>query len=156
MRKIIFSLLIFLSLASISIAQDYNTGIGVRGGWANGFTVKHFIQPTVAVEALVTTRWDGFLITGLYEIQKQNAFDTPRLNWYYGVGAHIGIWDTNNTLYDDGNSYTLVGVNGILGIEYCFTEIPINLGLDWKPAFNVIGSSDFWGDEIAISLRFIF
>lgn len=144
-----------MSLSGLASAQDYNTGIGVRGGLSNGLTVKHFIQSNIALEGLLSTRWDGFMITGLYEIHK-NAFQTPRLNWYYGVGAHVGIWDDQNTLFNDGQSHTLIGIDGIIGIEYNFTELPINLGLDWKPTFNIVGDTGFWGDEAALSLRFIF
>jgi hypothetical protein len=41
-------------------------------------------------------------------------------------------------------------------LEYNFKEIPFNLSLDWKPALNLVGSSGFWGDGGAISIRYIF
>ena len=56
-------------------------------------------------------------------------------------------------------SYThlsVIGIDGILGMEYNIQEIPFNISLDWKPAFNLIGYTGFWGDEIALSIRFIF
>jgi len=41
-------------------------------------------------------------------------------------------------------------------LEYNFKEIPFNLGIDWKPVFNLTGASGFYGDGGAISIRYIF
>ncbi len=61
-----------------------------------GLTVKHFISQRSALEGLLSTRWRGFEITGLYEVHN-NAFDVERLNWYFGGGGHIGFWNGDNT-----------------------------------------------------------
>ncbi len=156
MKKIIFAFCFVLVAAFGANAQDYNTGIGLRGGFFSGLTVKHFLNESNALEGLLSTRWSGFDITGLYEIHNQ-AFNTPGLNWYYGFGGHIGFWDGNHVKWaDDYNNYTVIGVDGILGIEYNFSEVPINIGLDWKPALNLVGHTGFWGDGGAISIRYIF
>lgn len=156
MKKLFFALTLFLSTAIAVNAQDYNTGIGVRGGFSNGLTVKHFLDNNSAIEGILTSRWRGFNITGLYEIHAQ-AFNTPRLNWYYGFGGHIGFWDgyRDHPWFEDG-TYTVVGIDGILGIEYNIDAIPFNISLDYKPALNLIGYTGFWGDEVALSIRFIF
>lgn len=158
MKKFGFTILLSVLLCSFSHAQDYNTGIGLRGGFANGLTVKHFISSNSALEGIFTTRWRGFQLTGLYEIHNR-AFNTERLNWYFGFGGHVGFWDGDHTEKywgDPGKSYTVIGVDGILGLEYNFTEVPINLSVDWKPAFNLVGYSGFWGDGGAFSIRYIF
>jgi hypothetical protein len=78
------------------------------------------------------------------------------LNWYYGGGAHIGFYNGSHTYWGTyGTSYTVAGIDGILGIEYSFDEIPINIGIDWKPALNLIGYSGIWS-EGAFSIRYIF
>jgi hypothetical protein len=156
MKKLLFVLLMASFLAFESNAQDYNTGIGLRGGWANGLTIKHFIHGNKAVEGIFDSRWHGFSVTGLYEIHNQ-AFGVDRLNWYYGIGGHIGFWDGKYYWnYDNSRNYTVIGIDGILGLEYNFKEIPFNIGVDWKPAFNLTDSSGFWGDGGAISIRYIF
>jgi hypothetical protein len=146
-----------LCIITITTAQDYTTGIGFRGGLSNGLTVKHFISSNTAIEGILSTRWQGFEITGLYEIHNE-AFNTDQLKWYYGFGGHIGFWDGNNASWADNKdkSYTVIGIDGILGLEYSFKEVPINLSLDWKPTFNLIGYSGFWGDGGALSIRYIF
>jgi hypothetical protein len=156
MRRIVLTFILALSFAILASAQEYKTGVGLRGGFSNGLTIKHFVSEKAAFESLLSTRWQGFDITGLYEIHNQ-AFEVHHLNWYFGFGAHIGFWKGNNVPWGDPNSsYTVIGIDGILGIEYSFSEAPINIGIDWKPAYNLIGYSGFWGDGGALSIRYIF
>ncbi|MGD9930040.1 MAG: hypothetical protein AB7U05_08465 [Mangrovibacterium sp.] len=156
MKKLTFTILLAILVTFQTKAQDYSTGIGLRGGFFSGLTIKHFLDSNRAVEGLLSSRWHGLEIAGLYEIHNR-AFQTPGLNWYYGVGAHIGFWDGDySSRFDDHGNYTVIGIDGILGIEYNFSEIPINIGLDWKPMLNVIGHTGFWGDGAAISVRYIF
>ena len=156
MRKIILTVILSVSILTLASAQDYKTGVGLRGGLSQGLTLKHFVSSKAAFEGLLSTRWAGFDVTGLYEIHN-NAFDVDHLNWYYGGGAHIGFWNGNNTTWGTaGTDYTIIGIDGILGIEYSFTEAPINIGIDWKPAINLVGYTGFWADGGAISIRYIF
>lgn len=156
MKRIFLILLVALFFGKESKAQDYETGIGLRAGFYNGLTVKHFLSSKTAFEGILDTRWRGFGITGLFEIHNQ-AFDINRLNWYYGFGAHIGFWDGRYYRgWDNDENYTILGIDGILGIEYNFRLIPINLSLDWKPAINLTRSSGFMGDGGALSIRYIF
>lgn len=158
MKKIVIILFIVSCLVPVTLAQDYNTGIGLRGGFANGLTIKHFTGEKPAFELLLASRWRGVEITVLYEIHNQ-AFNTERLRWYYGFGGHVGFWNgdyTNSYWGDPGKNYTVIGIDGILGLEYSFSEVPINLGLDWKPTYNLVGYTGFWADGGALSIRYIF
>ncbi len=155
MKRYLLAITLFLSITAVSNAQDYNTGIGLRGGAYNGITVKHFLGAN-AIEGILTTRYSGFKITGLYEIHKMTAFGVDRLNWYYGFGAHIGFYDpVNATFLNDGDRMVL-GIDGILGLEYNFVEVPFNISLDWKPAINIIGYDPYWFDGGGLSVRYIF
>lgn len=152
-------ILITLFITTISFqarSQDYIHSIGLRGGLSQGITYKYFMNRTDAFEGILAMRWNGFYVTGLWERHTQ-AFDVDRLYFYYGGGGHIGFWDSNTTpWFDNGSSNTVLGVDGIIGLEYVFYEIPLNVGIDWKPAFNLIGVTNFWGSELGISLRFYF
>ena len=155
MKRISITLLIGIITVSLMNAQEYKTGIGIRAGNAAGLTIKHFNSHKAAVEGLLTTRWEGFEVTGLYEVHNR-AFDVNHLNWYYGGGAHIGFYNGSNAYWGRGSTaYTIIGIDGILGIEYSFDEIPINVGIDWKPALNLIGYTGIWS-EGALSVRYIF
>jgi hypothetical protein len=156
MKKFGLTILLASGLFLLSNAQDYSTGIGLRGGFANGITIKHFVSQKAAFEGIIASRWRGLELTGLYEIHNR-AFQTDRLNWYIGFGGHIGFWNGDNARWGTANTaYTVVGVDGILGLEYNFLQVPFNISIDWKPAFNFYGYSGFWADGGAISIRYIF
>jgi hypothetical protein len=156
MKKTGLIMVLILVVCVITKAQDYNTGIGLRVGWFNGITVKHFITENKAIEAIASTRWGGYDFTALFEIHKP-AFDADGLYWYFGVGGHIGFWEGDRVRWSNTDKpYNVIGVDAILGMEYNFNEVPINLSLDWKPAFNLVGINGFWGDGGAFSIRYIF
>ena len=155
MRRFVLTVMLAGALVMLSNAQDYNTGIGLRVGSGTGFTIKHFMNDRSAIEGMLLTRWHGFDITGLYE-KHAMAFDTDRLQWFYGFGAHLGFYNGDNTEWGEpGSTYTVLGVDGIIGIEYSFPEAPINIGLDMKPALNLIGYTGLWV-EFVLSVRYIF
>lgn len=147
------------------LAQNYKTGIGLRGGYVYGLTVKHFVDSKSAVEGIVSPRWNGVLITGLYE-KHTTAFQVRQLQFYGGIGAHVGLWnfhdhdhdhhpwfDEDDHHHDDHHS--VVGADLILGLEYSFREIPFAVGIDWKPGLNLIGHQGIWAGDVAFNLRFL-
>jgi hypothetical protein len=150
MKKLLFATLLFVTMGTLVNAQDYKTGVGLRLGWDQGLTIKHFIGSKPALEGILSARYRGFDVTGLFEVHNR-AFDVDRLDWYFGGGAHVGFYGTN---YGYGSG-TFVGLTGILGLEYNFAEVPINLSLDWKPVFD-FGYSHFIADGGALSIRYIF
>ncbi|MGV8962485.1 MAG: hypothetical protein ACOH2V_03790 [Candidatus Saccharimonadaceae bacterium] len=141
---------LLLALTSTISAQNYNTGVGARVGFFNGITLKHFLSPSNALEGIVNFRWGGAIVTGLYEWQ-QPIPGAPGLDYFLGVGAHVGFFDSYK--YDDSAS-TVVGADVIAGLEYTFPTAPFTIGLDYKPAFNIIGDNHIWADGVALSLRF--
>ena len=155
MRRGIIAFLLVMSIIGQAKAQDYKTGLGLRAGSSWGLTVKHFESSKAALEGILAFRWEGFGATGLYEVHNK-AFEVDHLYWYYGGGAHIGFYNGDNVSWGtNGTVYTVIGIDGILGIEYTFREAPINIGIDWKPALNLIGYYGLWS-EGAISVRYVF
>lgn len=158
-KHVVFTLTLVLSIYTVNVlAQaDYETAIGARVAPASGLTVKHFTGEKSALEGILSTRWRGFVITGLYEYH-QTAFGKEAINFYYGAGAHVGFWDESpgNPWWDDENEHVVAGIDGIIGLEYTFESIPFNVSLDWKPALNIGLDDAFWYDEIAFSVRFTF
>lgn len=156
-KTIVITLLIISFFGVESFGQQYKTGLGIRLGTFSGITVKHFIKPQNALEGLLSFRWNGFVITGLYEWQKPIK-EVNNLDWYIGCGAHIGFWDGSNYYYHGNNNagHTVVGIDGIIGLEYSFDGAPFSIGLDWKPAINLVGDTHWWGDGIGLSFRYDF
>ena len=156
MKRRFIILLVFFGFQISSYAQaDYKTSIGVRGAPASGITLKHYMTERAAFEGILTTRWQGFVFTGLYELT-QTAFRSEQFNFYYGAGAHIGFWDDNpeHPWFDDRDDHLVVGIDGIIGLEFVFESIPFNISLDWKPALNIAYYTGFWADEVGLSLRY--
>jgi hypothetical protein len=141
-----------LSFTCYSQTTGYNTVAGIRLGSAPGITGKTAIGGRMAVEGLITTRWDGVILTGLAEVTSP-IVKTQGLGWYIGGGAHVGFWDFPGS--DTGTEFAL-GVDGILGMEYTFVDIPLNLSLDWKPMFNIVSETTFVWDDFALSVRYVF
>lgn len=128
-------------------AQDYKTAIGGRLGYPLSASIKHFINESHALEANVGTRgfrshrWTN--ISAAYQIHKSfNTNELPdNLKWYYGFGASVYFWSWTNdySYYRDEYSSSSVGVQGYIGLDYTFDELPLNLTLDWVPSFFVNG-----------------
>lgn len=159
--RISLALLLVLTLAFGAQAQSgYTTGIGLRGGSASGLTVKHFISGDAAIEGILSTRFKhrGTTITVLYE-KHAPAFNAAGLQWYYGVGGHVGFYDghyyydRHHDHYDDGRVYGL-GIDGILGLEYYIRDIPFTIGADIKPYINIPFGGGYW--DSALHVRYVF
>lgn len=155
---------------SSSSGVTYNTGIGIRfGGWESGLTVKHFIKSNAAIEGILSSGWQygGTRLTALYEVQKSLG---SGLYWFWGVGGHIGLYnerywykgDCKNggywfkgRWYDCDGPRTTLGIDGILGLEYHFREIPFTIGVDIKPSIDIMGWGRHYGDG-AFTVRYAF
>ena len=150
MKRYSLTLLLILIVSSFSIlkAQDYKVGLGVRLSNAtptlnNSLTIKYFMTEQHALEGLISFG-SRFGIGGLYEVHKPTT--ATGLSWFFGGGAYIGFEDSN----------TYFGPTGIIGLDYKFTNIPLNLSLDWKPELDIIPDINFVPDAFAISARFTF
>jgi len=160
MKKILITAILLVAVSTLLKAQDYQIGLGLRGGTASGITVKHFISDDRAIEGILGTRWRGFMLSGLYEIHA-TAFDVDRLKWYYGGGLHAGFWSNhyhNHPWWDDDHpdDYMILGVGGVIGLEYTLKDIPFSISLDWQPILNLVGLNDFWFDMGGIAVRYTF
>ncbi len=138
---------ILLQANSQSLGTSYTTAIGVKV-YPASLSVKHFVQQNNAIEGLLAFWESGNRLTGLYEIHG-DINNAAGLKWYIGPGAHIGFWnDTwkkNNPTRESG---MVVGVDGILGLDFKFKNVPLNMSIDWQPSFNLIGYQYFesgWG-----------
>ncbi|MBC9931866.1 hypothetical protein [Chitinophaga qingshengii] len=174
MKKVVLFLSLFALLAVQANAQkkksygnnveNYNTALGIRlNPWVVGFTIKHFIQGPHAIEGIVSTNHEhkaNVTITGLYEYHWN--IGRPELNMYAGGGAHIGFYDRRDYDWDryvdkGKGTYVSPGLDGIIGVEWTFKKIPLNLSADLKPYVQFVGPTNYIGEEIGgVSARFTF
>lgn len=155
MKRTIVLLLLLTSTFFITqktIAQDppadYRFAVGIRLSNStptlnNSITGKYFITNRSAVEGLISFG-SRFGVGALLEIYQ--PFSTPGLKWFYGAGAYVG--------FENDPSKTFAGPTGIIGLDYKFPNVPINLTIDWKPELDIIPDINFIPDAFALSVRF--
>jgi len=155
MKKIIGLTLVVIAVGISGLqAQTYKTALGIRLSSKdavinNSVSFKHFINEKAAIEALFT--FDRRAAIGaLFEMHTPVA-SADGLVWYYGAGAYIGF-DSDKT----NPSRSLMGAQGVVGLDYKFPALPINLALDWKPELNIIDNINFEPAAIGFTIRFTF
>ncbi|MDB5229577.1 MAG: hypothetical protein JWN76_382 [Chitinophagaceae bacterium] len=140
----------------LSSGPGYNRAIGIKfpGGFA--VTYKKFIRGNNALEAMAEFASHGIRFSGLYEFHHYNITADSDLGWFVGPGAHIGIW--NNAYRTEKNFDTQldIGIDGIIGLDYKFKGLPINISLDWHPAISLAGSTGFDPASGGIGVRYTF
>lgn len=151
MKKILL-LLFFIASLNFVMAQnrtanstEYKTAIGVKVWSGAGISLKTFITDKNALEFIGYFDRYGTRISGLYEFHG-NLSSEGALKWYIGPGVHVGLY----------KGITAVGVDGIVGIDYKFTNMPLNLALDWQPTLELGSGSrnGFIGNWGGFAIRF--
>jgi hypothetical protein len=160
MKKIIFSLLLIsgICFASTVSAQQYKTALGVRLSSSsaivnNSISLKHFLTDRSAIEALFSFG-DPLALGALYEVHK--PFAESGIQWFYGGGGYLGFVKTFNPEKNKDETNTNFGAMGVIGLDYKFANIPLNLSLDWKPELNLISDINFEPAAIGFTARFTF
>lgn len=149
MKKLLFFLSTFTVLSLVSQAQEYKTAAGIRLGpnspaIAPGFTIKHFLNEKNAVEGIVGIN-NGIGFCGLYEWYFP-VTSVEHLQWYAGAGAYAAYR----------YSTSFIGAAGVVGVDYKFPDVPLNISIDWKPELNIVESVGFEASGVGFSARFTF
>lgn len=132
-------------------SSSYTTALGVKVWDGGGITLKHFMAPNRAVEAIGYFYNRGFRLTGLYEIHG-DITGAQGLKWYLGPGAHLGFY--NDKYYN--NSNVTAGIDGVLGLDYKFRGAPINMSIDWQPSIEFADGHGFNGGWGGLGIRYTF
>lgn len=75
------------------------------------------------------------------------------LNWYVGPGAGIGFHEHSNKDEDD---HVNLSIGGQIGLEYDFNKhgAPLNLSLDARPMWDLLGDDHGLGWGAALGIRY--
>lgn len=160
MKKLIVVCLLVAGIGSLNAvsAQDYKTALGVRlssssAMQSNSISIKHFINSTTAIEGLFTFG-DPLALGALVEFHK--PLSASGLTYFYGGGGYIGFLKKVNTNTQKTSTEANFGAQGIIGLDYKFDNIPLNLSLDWKPELNIVTDINFEPAAIGFTARFTF
>lgn len=146
MRKSILFTFLMLCLFSFNAqAQNYKSAVGLRLGTPLSASYKLFINESSAIEGYASFRsfsgYSWFSVNGAYQIHKPIA-QVDGLNYYFGGGAGVYFWSFD---FGGNNATTTLGIQGYLGLDYTFEDLPINLTVDWVPTFFVNGFTSGFG-----------
>jgi hypothetical protein len=161
MKKITFTLLLAFAFMFVSDlnAQNYKSAVGLRLGYPLSASYKHFLNDNGAVEVIAGFRsytyYSWVNVGAFYQIHKEIP-SIDGLNWYYGAGASVYFWTWDTGFDYDDSSNVSFGISGVIGLDYTFSEIPLNLSADWIPTFFINGyGSGFGGGYGGLAARYI-
>lgn len=66
------------------------------------------------------------------------------LNWYAGFGPSMLI-----------NDPFFLGISGEVGLDYHFAQVPIAVGVDWRPTFFLIEDTEFYARGFGLNIRYV-
>ncbi len=157
--KLLFATILLGSLfASRLNAQDYKTALGVRLSSAapminNSISLKQFISDKTAIEGLFSFG-DPLALGALIEFHK--PLSSSGLTYYYGGGGYVGFVKQTNLNTQKTTTEPNFGAQGVIGLDYKFANVPLNLSLDWKPELNIVSDINFEPAAIGFTARFTF
>jgi hypothetical protein len=143
MKKIVLMLALFCASQFVN-AQEIGFRLGdVAGGSAavdGVFTLGKFSR----VHADLSFGDGGVGVEALWDFLYKPV-DGEALKWYVGVGPSMVI-----------NDNFLLGASGEIGLEYRFEEVPIVLGLDWRPTLWIVEETEFHAGGFGFNARYVF
>jgi hypothetical protein len=160
MKAHFFALLISIIVFLPALAQPGRTGIGLRGSIDGaGMTAKYFLDRGFAIEGQLNAgglrAFDGQSLYTCVMMEYHLQLPFPAFRLYFGGGLHAGIWtNRKEQLYKDEGIF---GLDGVGGIEYMFSRVPIGLSGDLRPSINYVQEVEFLPHNIVgVSLRYYF
>ena len=164
MKKLILLMSLALITAS-GFSQDKMRAAGIRGGLSSGFEYRVFANEYVSYKALLSTRNRGIQLTGMKEFHVPDIITfSEQVTFVYGFGVHAGFesWyvyrDQPYYPYHTTNSGPIIGLDGLAALEYQFWDVPLNMGIEVKPYFDIFGRNFFRIQpfDFAFTIKYLF
>ena len=148
--KKIFTIFIVL-LVNLTFSQNYKMAIGFKGGYPGygSLNAKKSIFKSDYLEASIGGFGrDSFNIGFHVELDYERMQTLEEgLSFYYGVGALLGMSSNQNI------AYLHLAPKALLGLEYNFEDLPLNISIDTGPYLFVSPKIGFiWG--VGLALRY--
>lgn len=145
MKKLLFVLALVAGTVLVSNAQE--RAIGLRGGYGVEVTFQTPVNSNrLELDLGMYGGGHGFNLSGIYQWVKPISAFPEGFNWYYGVGAEVGIWSWDSYNYTtnktENESNLALGIDGQIGIEYNFADLPLQISVDWKPSIGFVSGYD--------------
>lgn len=158
-RLLIAAMFVFGFMSASFAQQDYTSAVGLRLGYPFSASYKQFLGERSAIEGFVGFRgWPGYSwvsINALYQYHSPIS-GVDGLRWYAGGGAGVFFWTWKSSWIGDTGTSSSIGILGVIGLDYKFEDLPINLSIDWVPSIFLSGfNSGFAGGYGALGVRYV-
>ena len=138
MKNRLLTVSMFLLVSFLSLqAQDKNFGIGIILGEPSGVSGKLWLDSTNAVDMAAAWSFKGDDHLLLQADYVWHSFDlisvsNGKLPIYFGIGGRV-------LLADD----PLIGVRVPIGLDYIFSDAPVDIFLEFVPILDLAPATDF-------------
>lgn len=149
MKKLSTAIILTVLLTVSGLAQDKGFGVGFILGNPTGLSLKAWQTKTTAIDAAVAWsfgKYDALEVHADYLIHNYSIISVAkgRLPLYYGLGAS-GVFASEFAL----------GIRGVVGLDYMFATVPLDVFLELVPSFQLVPKTDFYFDA-GIGMRYFF
>ena len=151
MKKLFLALVAVIAMAGAVNAQN---ALGVRGAFGSSNGAELSFQMGMGSNRLELdfgwNTWENHGYYNLSGIYQWTGSIAGNFGWYAGLGANLGYWDGVN----EGN----LGLGFLVqaGVEYDFQALPLQVSLDVRPQWDVLGAHSGFGYGLALGLRYMF
>lgn len=145
MKKIFYTLVLFIGFALSMNAQSYNSAVGARlGSYSLTASYKQFLTESSAFELFGGFAYEGTAlnVNALY-LMHTPIPSVENLSWYWGGGVSTNL-----------NPFTL-GVMGAIGVDYKLEDYPVNLTLDYLPTLGIVNSKGLYYRGVTLAVRYV-
>jgi hypothetical protein len=148
-RHILFSVLAVAMLSGSVSAQENGFGLGLILGEPTGVSLKTWVTDNAAMAGAVAWSFgkkDALHLHADYLIHDFRVIRMEEDNFplYYGIGGRIRFEENDK-----------IGVRIPVGMNYLFTDAPLDIFLEIVPLLNLAPSTDFDLNG-AIGVRYFF
>lgn len=147
MKKIRIAIaMAIISLAAVHLGHAQE--LGIRFGNALGNKSSVAIDGVFALGKFSRIHADvsfgnGVALEALWDFLYRPIPDSP-INWYVGVGPSMYL-----------SSPFGLGASGEIGLEYRFKDVPVAIGLDYRPTFVLVETTAFV-NSFGFNVRYVF
>jgi len=168
MKKASVLLTIMLLGATLANAQEYHTippfAAGVRGSVDGvGANFRYYPFDIFSLEAQFNVSGGkpnglpanaGKSVMGVLLAELNVPLYTTQFRMFLGGGLHYGSWERYK---DISTPEGTMGLDGIVGFEYTFQQMPVSVSLDYKPSVTYLKGPQFFpNNATGLTLRYYF
>ena len=152
-------------------AQEGQQEIGLRIGQSPGFMYKKYVNDESAFVGLLTFRAKGVQATVMGEFHyPMFSRYNDNFTWYWGIGTHLGFRQSEEcrNIYDEDGDIEFIdcnykktrldfGVDASIGMNYRIDQIPLMIGLEYKPYINILEKGAVTGHfgDFALTVTYV-